>query len=80
MYDVHSIFAIVAAAEVERLQKEVEAGNADLKQLDEEALAVMNKQEELSAKLTEVQEVLTEVQGRKQEKEKHVSMAPFQWD
>jgi predicted nucleic acid-binding Zn-ribbon protein len=67
--------AAVAASEVGRLQKEVEAGNAALKQLDEEALAVMNKQEELGTRLTAAQEVLTEVQRRKEEKEKHVSVA-----
>lgn len=61
-----------AAAEQEKLKGEIAATMASLGELDTEAQAVMNSQQELEAKQAQQEKVLEEVAERRDKQQKEV--------
>lgn len=61
-----------AAQEQQKLESEIEATNVALKQLEQDALVVMEQQEQLEAQVTEKQAAAQEAKEKKEEKQKHV--------
>jgi hypothetical protein len=63
------------AAEQEKLKGEIAATMASLGELDTEAQAVMNRQQELEAQQAQQERVLEEVAERRDKQQKEVGVA-----